>query len=372
MLPPTHLAPNGTSAPGPRWVDERQVRLQIDRAVGLALFDRSFAERLLGGSAPGLENEGYGQPQLVAASQNLHDFARQTFDQFWARAPVSVPSGDVTDTPGRDQTLGRVLCALSERLLGPDVTTLAAERDALAARAAVLEATVRQQDALLTTAAHDLRNSLMTVYMRVDLLREQMDDEGWRDQGSVAVVDGLTKIQVVASNMKTLLDDLLGLARLQAGQRLNLVREPTDLVALTRRVAAEYGDANHRILIVASKRKVLGVWDRWRLERVLAELLRNALKYSPERGDIRLGVAREVGDGAGWAVLSVRDYGLGIPASELRSVFEHFQRGTNAAGIDGLGIGLASARQIALEHGGSLRVESREGVGSTFTLRLPL
>ena len=74
-----------------------------------------------------------------------------------------------------------------------------------------------------------------------------------------------------------------------------------------------------------------------------------------------------------WAILRVRDDGIGIPAAELPRIFEPFYRGSNVAGkIAGTGIGLAGARQIVEQHGGSLTVASREGAGSTFTVCLPL
>jgi signal transduction histidine kinase len=109
-----------------------------------------------------------------------------------------------------------------------------------------------------------------------------------------------------------------------------------------------------------------------RLERVLENLLSNAIKYSPEGGSITVAIADEE-IGGPWAVLTVRDQGLGIPAADLPRVFERFQRARNVEGrIGGTGIGLASARQIVEQHGGTIAAESAEGTGSTFTVRLPL
>jgi signal transduction histidine kinase len=76
---------------------------------------------------------------------------------------------------------------------------------------------------------------------------------------------------------------------------------------------------------------------------------------------------------AAWAVLRVRDQGIGIPPADLPRIFERFYRATNVAGqIQGSGIGLAGSRQVVEQHGGTIVVESREGAGSTFTVRLPL
>jgi nitrogen-specific signal transduction histidine kinase len=253
-----------------------------------------------------------------------------------------------------------------------------AELDALAADKARLEDTVRTQDALLTAVAHDLKNSLAAVTMRADLLQEQLHDDSRAAgvEGSTSVREGLARIQATSSNMARLLDELLGLARMQAGHRLDLVREPIDLVALARRVAGEYLDdqpVQDRIQVDTTESELIGSWDAWRLERVLRNLLSNALKYSPQGGEIRLRIGRERDAAGEWAILAISDHGLGIPDSDLVAVFERFHRGANVRGrIGGSGIGLAGARQIVQEHGGSLTVQSQEGVGSTFTVRLPL
>jgi two-component sensor histidine kinase len=175
--------------------------------------------------------------------------------------------------------------------------------------------------------------------------------------------------------MARLLDELLGLARLHGGELPDLVRQPVDLVSLLGEVIGEYRgqSVRKRIQLAVRDESVVGLWDPWRLERVLGNLLNNAVKYSPQGGEINLTVGREQDALGHWAVLTIVDRGLGIPADDIASVFERFHRGANVRGrIDGSGIGLAGARRIVEEHGGSLEVESQEGVGSTFTLRLPI
>ena len=84
-------------------------------------------------------------------------------------------------------------------------------------------------------------------------------------------------------------------------------------------------------------------------------------------------VDRESTDGTGWAVVHVQDTGIGIPQSEIPRVFDRFFRGSNVAGrIEGAGIGLSGVSQIVEQHGGRVSVESVEGKGSTFTVRLPM
>jgi signal transduction histidine kinase len=118
---------------------------------------------------------------------------------------------------------------------------------------------------------------------------------------------------------------------------------------------------------------VTGRWDRARLERVLGNLLSNAIKYSPRGGDIVVRIWIDENEQTSWANLAVQDHGAGIPAADLPRLFHWFYRGKNVANeVPGAGIGLAGARQIVELHGGTMQVDSQEGVGSTFTVRLSL
>jgi len=113
--------------------------------------------------------------------------------------------------------------------------------------------------------------------------------------------------------------------------------------------------------------------DGPRIERVVRNMLDNAIKYSPAGGDVVVRARREEDDGGSWAVVTIEDRGLGIPASDLPFVFDRFRRGGNVQRhIAGSGIGLTGAKQIVAQHGGAISVQSVEGEGSIFTLRLPL
>ncbi len=117
----------------------------------------------------------------------------------------------------------------------------------------------------------------------------------------------------------------------------------------------------------------MGLWDAARLERVLANLLANAIKYSPTGGPVEVRLRREDTPAGAWAVLEVHDEGLGIPPEDLPHIFERFYRGRNvAATIPGTGLGLFVARQIVAQHGGTITAASTPGQGTTFTVRLPL
>jgi signal transduction histidine kinase len=113
--------------------------------------------------------------------------------------------------------------------------------------------------------------------------------------------------------------------------------------------------------------------DETRAHRVLANLLTNAIKYSPDGGPVRVTIKETDGPDGKAALLVVRDEGLGIPQGDLPYVFDRFHRGANVVGrFSGTGIGLASARDLVELYGGTISVESEEGNGSTFVVRLPL
>jgi signal transduction histidine kinase len=117
---------------------------------------------------------------------------------------------------------------------------------------------------------------------------------------------------------------------------------------------------------------MLGDWDEARIERIVSNLISNAVKYSPRGGEITIQVAEEQRGEQEWAILSIRDHGIGIPAAEIERVFEPYYRASNTAGtVSGSGIGLAGTRHIVEQHGGEIAVKSEVG-DTTFTVRLPL
>jgi signal transduction histidine kinase len=232
---------------------------------------------------------------------------------------------------------------------------------------------LRVRDEFLSTVAHDLKNSLATIKGNVQLLQQRATRaRGLTSEWQLSV---LSDIDAAATQMAQYLDHLLAAARAQAGQPPELERRPTDLVALGRRVAAKHqqGTQRHQIQVRAAVPEVVGPWDAARLERLLDNLLGNAVKYSPAGGAVTVSVTCEDDAAGRWAVVTVHDQGLGIPPADLPRLFECFYRGSNMADrICGSGIGLTSARQIVELHGGTITVQSKEGIGSTFTVRLPL
>ena len=169
-----------------------------------------------------------------------------------------------------------------------------------------------------------------------------------------------------------LLHNLLDLSRLSSGKaELELEVGEVELADLVHDAVARHADQAAEAgsqLVLDVQPGVVGRWDRLRLERVLTNLLSNAFKYG--RGQpIELRVERTDGHGR----LSVRDHGPGIPLALQRQIFERFKKApAKGEKREGFGLGLYIVRQLVEAHGGTVRVESREGEGATFTVELPL
>jgi signal transduction histidine kinase len=166
-----------------------------------------------------------------------------------------------------------------------------------------------------------------------------------------------------------MLNTLMDISEAETGT-MALRREPTDLNDLIRQTVEMYEDvADERDVRIetATTSELVASVDRNRLRQVLANLLDNAIKYTPSGGRIEVRAGRE----ADAVVVRVKDTGAGIPAEELPRIWERLYRGDKSRSTRGLGLGLSLVKAIVQAHGGEVSVESELGVGSTFVLRLP-
>ncbi len=229
----------------------------------------------------------------------------------------------------------------------------------------------RARDALLATVAHDLKNPLTAIQGLAELTQQQVQRQGTPSNERIAARQ--ESIVTAATQMTTLLNELLDALQVEMGQSLALDLVPTDLVALLQRaVAHQHEIAGHPLRLKASVPDLVCSVDAARLERVIGNLMANAITYSPTGAVVVVHLARESLAASAWATLRVQDHGRGIPVEDLPHVFDRFRRGKNVGDTPGMGIGLASVRQIVEQHGGTVTVDSQEGAGSTFTVRLPL
>lgn len=373
-----------------------RLRLVIENAVEYAIFstdlDRrittwnSGAERILGYS----EHEAVGQladmiftPEDRAAGAPLSEartalatggalddrlHQRKDGSRFWASGAL-MPMHDGADTVVgfvkilRDQSDQR---ASQQALEQSRSDLIKALRENEQARAA-LQAADATKDRFLAVLSHELRNPLASIANASAVLTTEGADAAERDQAA-----GIVQRQARA--MAVLLDDLMDLSRLRLGRMTLQKREAPLAEIVDAALEATHGAmqaAGHELVLELPADPVLLDADPVRIAQVLANLLSNAAKYTPDRGRIRL--SAEVDDGR--IVFCVEDNGIGMDPATVDDMFTMFSQSPDAGArhTQGLGIGLALVRNIVEMHQGSVRGESAgPGHGSRFIVELPL
>jgi signal transduction histidine kinase len=247
------------------------------------------------------------------------------------------------------------------------VLELARLHEAEQAARSIAEQLNEAKDHFLATLSHELRTPLTSILGWVRMLRLQRDDPTVRAKA----IDSIERNAVLQAR---LVDDLLDVSRIVAG-KLQLDCRPIDVagIALAAADAMRPAAETKKILLDVAVDAAATVYgDPARLQQVIGNLLTNAIKFTPEKGEIRVRVASEGDD----ALISVADTGQGIRAAFLPLVFEAFRQadaGLARKPASGLGLGLAIVRHLVELHGGTVTAESAgEGLGATFTVRLPL
>ncbi len=214
------------------------------------------------------------------------------------------------------------------------------------------------KDDLLAMLAHDFKGPLTVISGYCELLLENAPQE---------LQEELQTIYSQTKRLVRLAEDAVALAQTQAGG-FSLERASLDIREVVAESVKAHNRGDERIKLIAAPEPVMVSLDPARFNHVLDNLLMNALKYSQDEIHVR------ITGGDANATIAISDRGIGIPASELGTVFSRFGRATNARrkGISGSGVGLYVSRKIVETHGGSIAVQSKEGEGSTFTVTLPL
>jgi signal transduction histidine kinase len=233
---------------------------------------------------------------------------------------------------------------------------------------------LQARDEFLSVAAHELRTPLTSLVLGIQAAHELAGSLRAGDAGGAVGVTAerleraLGVVEHQCRRLSELVETLLDLSRIHVGQLvlnrsrvnlLNLTRE-----ALARSAAAVLASGSH--VTVTGAEQVVGQWDRVHLDQAVSNLLANALKYGQGRP-----VELVLSEQDGRARLEVTDHGIGIPLERQAEIFERFARAVSARQYGGLGLGLYIARRVVDAHGGTLRVASQPGQGSTFVMELP-
>lgn len=218
------------------------------------------------------------------------------------------------------------------------------------------------RDSLISTVSHELKTPLTMVQGFAELLSEQ-------DLSAADRELAVDQISVASQRLGDLIDDILSTAAIEAG-RIELILEDVVIDDAVRAARSGFPAAELDRIRVESESPCVVRGDFDRIVQVLTNLIGNAVKYSPDGGDVMVR-AREVD---GFAEISVSDLGVGISPEELGGLFEKFYRTRDAKDrhISGTGLGLYISRHLAELHEGAIEVKSEAGRGSTFTMRLPI
>lgn len=246
--------------------------------------------------------------------------------------------------------------------------TLARSQSTLQEQARELEMTSRYKSEFVANMSHELRTPLNSLLIMARLLADNRGGNLTDEQVSFAQT-----IETSGNDLLTLINDILDLSKIEAGQ-LNVQPEEVAIAGLVDKMAAVFRTtASAKGLdvgseIVAETPRTLET-DPQRLEQILKNFLSNAIKFT-EKGAVVLSVAPE---GDGHVVFSVRDTGIGIPKDQQEAIFDAFRQadGTINRRYGGTGLGLSISRELAALLGGEVRVKSAVGEGSTFSVVIP-
>jgi len=326
----------------------------LDTQLRVALFSRG-AERMTGHGAA----EVVGQavcPRLVASEHRAE----------LKRAIAMLPDADVArcliDVLGPAGQRRAVECAVtctldgagvpvSYTMVGVDVT----ERRRLG----------QLKSDFIQTVSHELRTPLTSIVGFGDLLAQLPPDR--LAEQAPAVVE---RLRGNTDRMRVLVEELLEVNDI-AADGITLSLRPFDLGPVVRRCAeAVFRTSRHILVVEVDPGMPPVVCDAERMCRVVTNLVSNAVKYSPEGGEIEV----RVGTDHGQASISVRDHGVGIPCDGLADLFDRFTQAdmSSTRAFGGMGLGLYIVDEIVRAHRGSVSVASEPGEGSTFTVRVPL
>ncbi len=221
------------------------------------------------------------------------------------------------------------------------------------------------KDDFIALASHELKTPLTSIKLYADILKQRFEKNDDRKS-----MEYLSKINTQMSKLLELVSHLLDVSKVQSG-KLQYHLEDVSIDNFISQVVHEVQEVtqSHRITIKDRVPATVKI-DKDRMRQVIVNILTNAVKYSAKADRIVVGMKKEKPN----VVISIQDYGIGIPKELHQKIFERFYQVTDSKGYtySGMGLGLYIAHEIIIKHGGKLWVESEVGIGSTFFFTLPI
>ncbi len=288
------------------------------------------------------------------------DFMQKPLDAHAVRSKVSV----FVDLYRGRKRLARQLDALEQSRREQEVLL-----DELRSTQAELEGAVRMRDDFMSIVSHELKTPLNSLILEVQLRKLQLGRNNLEAFSEERLRNMVDKDERQIQSLIRLIDDMLDVSRIRTG-KLSIRPSRTDLAQLVGNVVESFAaqmEACGCELRLERNETIIGVWDAFRIEQVLANLLTNAMRYGAGK-PVHVSVV-SCADGA---CIEVRDHGIGISPQSLERIFCQFERAEGSESSAGLGLGLFIADQIVRAHNGRIQVQSEEGQGSLFRVLLPL
>jgi len=288
------------------------------------------------------------------------DFMQKPLDAHAVRSKVSV----FVDLYRGRKRLARQLDALEQSRREQEVLL-----DELRSTQAELEGAVRMRDDFMSIVSHELKTPLNSLILEVQLRKLQLGRNNLEAFSEERLRNMVDKDERQIQSLIRLIDDMLDVSRIRTG-KLSIRPSRTDLAQLVGNVVESFAaqmEACGCELQLERNEPIIGVWDAFRIEQVLANLLTNAMRYGAGK-PVHVSVV-SCADGA---CIEVRDHGIGISPQSLERIFCQFERAEGSESSAGLGLGLFIADQIVRAHNGRIQVQSEEGQGSLFRVLLPL
>jgi len=288
------------------------------------------------------------------------DFMHKPLDTHAVRSKVSV----FVDLYRNRKRMARQLEALESSRREQEVLL-----DELRSTKAELEDAVRIRDDFMSIVSHELKTPLNTLILEVQLRKLQLGRSNFAAFSEDRLRQMVDKDERQVQSLIRLIDDMLDVSRIRTG-KLSIRPTRVDLGKLVASVVENFApqmEVSGCTLLFQRPEPIFGVWDEFRIEQVLANLLTNAMRYGAGR-PVQINVRTTSTD----ACIEVSDQGIGINQKSLERIFCQFERAEGSESSAGLGLGLFIAEQIVKAHNGRIQVESEEGQGALFRVLLPL